>query len=75
MKTADRLRAFRRECEREATLPVADIEVPLLHALHDVCVALRLSAKDRRRVLGRRGCSRLASDRTADIAVRPGADQ
>lgn len=69
MKTADKLRKFRQDCEREARAPAHQIEVPLLHLLNDVCTALQLTPRNTKKVLGRKGVQRLVTERqwTAEL--------
>ena len=59
MSRAKRLQSFRRQCERVTSKPASDIEVPLLHVLADICDALKLSKRSRRRVLGSKGWQHL----------------
>ncbi len=63
MKTADKLRKFRQECEKETEQPADHIEVSLLHLLHDVCSTLRMSKCNTSKVLGRKGVHRLVNER------------
>ncbi|MCL4552328.1 MAG: hypothetical protein M1305_02065 [Candidatus Marsarchaeota archaeon] len=72
MNTADKLRKFRQQCEREAETSATEIEAPLSHLLHDVCRILNLPAKQRRRVLGRKSYVRLEDTRNCrvDLADR-----
>ncbi len=74
MKTARRLRKLRRHCERQSGARAADLELPLSHILHDVCQALRLPPKKRRRVLGRRAWVALEDIRETRVELaRPQA--
>lgn len=53
MKTANKLRKFRKQCEREAGTPATRILAPISHVLDDVCRSLGLSKQERKKVLGR----------------------
>ncbi len=55
MKTANKLRQFRQQCEKDAGTPSAAIHVPLLSVLVDVCRTLKLSKKQTRQVIGEQG--------------------
>ena len=67
MKAADKLRKFRQQCEREAGTSAAEIEVPLAHVLDDVCQALHLPVRQRRRVVGRKGYTLLEDTRDMQV--------
>ena len=69
MKTADMLRKFRKQCEREAGTSVDEIEVPLSHVLDDVCRVLNMPRQQRRRVLGRKGCVKLEDTRGIRVGL------
>jgi hypothetical protein len=58
MSIANRLAKFRIACEKEAGATAADIEVPLSHALDDVCRVLKVSDRQRRHVLGKQSVTR-----------------
>lgn len=55
MKTANQLRKYRQQCEREAGQTSGEITVPLLHVLADVCRVLNLPRQQQQRVLGHKG--------------------
>jgi hypothetical protein len=55
MTTAEKLQAFRLQCERAAGIPINQVEVPLLHVLHDICQVLNIPQSQRLQVLGRNG--------------------
>jgi hypothetical protein len=59
MSLANKLRKFRQQCEREAGTHAGSVELPLAHVLDDVCQTLKLSPKQRRKVLGRRASAEL----------------
>jgi phosphopantetheinyl transferase len=63
MKTANRLRKYRQQCERETKQSSGDISVSLHHVLADVCRVLKISPRQQRRVLGRRGSVQLSDMR------------
>jgi hypothetical protein len=67
MKSASKLRKFRQQCEREAETSADEIEAPLSHLLHDICKTLKLSGKQRRRVLGRKSYMRLEDTRDCRV--------
>ena len=69
MKLVDKLRKFRQQCERQSGVPATDIEVPLSHVLDDMCQTLKLPAKQRRKVLGRRGWQRFEEIRDMPVRV------
>lgn len=73
MSTPDRLRKFRRQCEKDARAPADQIEVPLLHALADVCKTLGLTRSQKRKVLGRRGITRLEQLHEWRVGIREDA--
>lgn len=75
MRTAKKLRQFRRACEKETRCSANQIHVPLLDVLNDICRLLNLPKTKRRQVLGRRGVARYTNDRewTATL-VRNTAD-
>ena len=64
MKTADKLAKFRKQCEHNSGTPVAEMEVPLVNVLFDICKALGLTRQQRRRVLGRKSTILLEDIRT-----------
>jgi hypothetical protein len=59
MSLATKLRKFRQQCEREAGTHAGTVELPLAHVLDDVCQTLKLSPKERRKVLGRKASAEL----------------
>jgi hypothetical protein len=59
MSRTNKLRKFRQQCERESGMSAGSVELPLAHVLDDVCQALKLSPKQRRKVLGRRASAEL----------------
>jgi hypothetical protein len=63
MKTAKKLRQFRRACEKETQHSANQIHVPLMDVLNDICRVLNLPRTQRRQVLGRRGVARYTNDR------------
>jgi hypothetical protein len=73
MNKPDRLRKFRRQCEKEASKPADQIQVPLLHALSDVCKTLGLTRSQKRKVLGRRGITRLEHLQEWRVSIRKDA--
>ena len=74
MKTASQLRKFRQACERSAGVPASQISIPLLAVLTDICVVLKLSAKDRQHILGRRGIITLKNTQNMRIRLVKPAD-
>lgn len=70
MKTADKLRKFRQDCEKESGQPVQNIELPLSHVLADICAALKLPARTQRKVIGRRAYVRLETLRDHRIELK-----
>ena len=70
MKTADKLRKFRQQCERQTGTDATEIEVPLSHVLDDVCQALKLPIRQRRRVLGRKSYVKLEDIREMRMELR-----
>ena len=70
MKTADKLRKFRQQCERQAGADATEIELPLSHVLDDVCRALKLPVRQRRRVLGRKSYVKLEDIREMRMELR-----
>lgn len=52
-QTITALRNLRFQVEREAEVPICEIDCTMLTALYDVCVALGLDGPARRRVLGK----------------------
>ena len=65
-----KLRKFRQECERQSGKKPEEIELPLLHVLDDICVALGLGRAARRKVLGRRGIQKLEDIRSWRVTLR-----
>ena len=63
MKTANQLRKYRQQCERETGQASGDISVSLHQVLADVCRALKVTPRQQRRVLGRRGSVQLSDMR------------
>jgi len=59
MGIVNRLIKFRKACEQEAGAPATDIEVPLSHALDDVCRALNVTKRQRRKIVGKRNLAQL----------------
>jgi hypothetical protein len=59
MKTADKLKKFREDCERETGQPAQRIELPLSHVLADICRLLGYPPKTKRKVLGKKTYQRL----------------
>jgi hypothetical protein len=57
--SVEKLQQFRRNCERNAGVPAAQIQVSLLHVLADVCTALGMDKRQQRRVIGRQGTQSL----------------
>ena len=69
MNLANKLRKFRQQCERETGTPADQIEVPLAHVLDDVCKTLNVPAKQRKKVLGHKGTTRLEHTRNNRIEL------
>ena len=69
MILADKLRKFRQQCERDTGATASDIEVPLAALLDDMCKALKVSPKQRRKVLGRKNVIRLEDTRSIRIEL------
>jgi hypothetical protein len=69
MKTATKLRKFRQQFEREAGTPATHIEAPVAHVLNDVCRALGLKGRERKRVLGRKSTVLLEDTRNERVEL------
>ena len=71
MKTVNELRKFRQQCERDAGTESSRIQVPLLHALADICQVLKLTPQQQRRVLGRNGAQKLTDVQKWRVGLVP----
>lgn len=69
MSLANKLRKFRRQCERESGMSANDIELPLVDVLEDVCKSLKVTSKQRKKVLGRNNTVRLEHTRNHRIQL------
>lgn len=70
MKTAAKLRDFRRQCEKDAGVLADAIEVPLLLVLADLCQVLGFSRAESEQVLGREGVANLDAVLTERATLR-----
>jgi hypothetical protein len=70
MRKVGQLRRFRQECEHQSGKASHEIELPLLHMLADICAALKLSNRQRRRILGRKGIQQLDDFREWRVHLR-----
>ena len=69
MKTANKLRKFRKDCEREAGTPATNIVAPVAHVLEDVCRTLGIKGRNKKRVLGRNSIVRLEDTRRERVEL------
>ena len=67
MKTANKLRKFRKACEREAGTPATRIMTPIAYTLDDVCRSLGFSKRKRKKVLGRNSTILLEDTRSERV--------
>jgi hypothetical protein len=72
MKTADKLKKFRQDSEKQTGQPAHNIQVSMLHMLHDMCRVLNMPPRKTHKVIGRKGVQRMVTERewTAEIVKK-----